>query len=97
MTARLTIFVTANPDGRERLLELLRTDAAAAPAEPGNARFQVSQDILDPNRLVICESWKSREALDEHLAHDHTKAVLAAFEDPELIVESEVWSAQGDA
>ncbi len=96
MTSRLTIFISANPQGREHLLELLRADAEATPREPGNAGFRVSQDILDPDRLVLCEAWESREALEAHFAHEHYKAVKAAFADPQLIVASEVWAAPGE-
>ena len=97
MSRRTTVFVTANADGRERLLELLRADAAAAPQEPGNVRFVVNQDIIDPNRFVICEEWASRDELDEHMAHDHTVAVMAAFENRDLISEFSYWSMESDA
>lgn len=97
MSARMTIFLTANPEGREQLLALLRTDAVDAREEAGNVRFEVSQDILDPNRLVICEEWATREALDEHMAHDHTVAVMAAFGNPDLITTSDVWRMEADA
>lgn len=97
MSRRTTVFVTANPEGREQLIDLLRADAAAAPQEPGNVRFVVNQDILDPNRLVICEQWASQEALDEHMEHDHYKAVMAAFEDTDLITEFSLWTMEEDA
>ena len=96
MTARVTVFFEANPDGRARLLELLRADAEGSPAEPGNACFRVSQDILDPDRFLICEQWQSRDALDEHFKHEYARALLAAFEDPQLIAESEVWATPGE-
>ena len=96
MTARVTVFFEANPEGRARLLELLRDDAEGSPAEPGNICFRVSQDILEPDGFVICEQWQSREALDEHFTHEYARALLAAFEDPQLIVSSEVWATPGE-
>lgn len=95
MTGRVTVFFEANPEGRARLLGLLRADAEGSPAEPGNTCFRVSQDLLDPDRFVICEQWQSREALDEHFKHEYASELLAAFEDPQLIVTSEVWATPG--
>ena len=97
MTGCVTVFFEANPEGRARLLELLRADAAAAPAEPGAIRFRVHQDVLDPDRFVICEQWESREALLAHQQHEYYQAVRAAFDDPALIVGSEVWASPGGA
>lgn len=96
MTARVTVFFEANPEGRARLLELLRADAEGSPAEPGNVCFRVGQDLLDPDRFVICEQWQSRDALDEHFKHEYARALLAAFEDPQLIAESEVWATPAE-
>lgn len=96
MTARVTVFFEANPDGRARLLELLRADAEASPGEPGNACFRVNQDILDRNRFVLCEQWRSREALDQHFEHEYATALLAAFEDPRLVVGVDTWVTPGE-
>ena len=97
MTGRVTVFFEANPQGRARLLELLRADAEGSPAEPGNICFRVGQDILDPDRFTICEHWASREALREHFTHDYAKAAKAAFEDPQLIAGFDTWFAGEDA
>lgn len=97
MSGRLTVFVRANPAGRGRLLAILRADAAAAAAEPGCAHFSVSQDVLDPDRFVICEDWASRKALEEHFAHDHYRAVIEALEDPGLVAGVSHWAGKPDA
>ena len=97
MTGRVTVFLEANPEGRARLLELLRADAEGSPAEPGNVCFRVGQDILDPDRFVICENWESREALHEHFTHEYARAAKAAFDDPQLIAGFDTWFAGEDA
>ena len=97
MTGRVTVFFEANPEGRARLLELLRADAEGSPAEPGNVCFRVSQDILDPDRFVICEDWESREALHHHFEQDYAKPAKAAFSDPQLITGFDTWFAGEDA
>ena len=97
MTGRVTVFLEANPEGRARLLELLRADAEGSPAEPGNVCFRVGQDILDPDRFVICENWESREALHEHFKHEYARAAKAAFDDPQLIAGFDTWFVGEDA
>ncbi|MYE45719.1 MAG: antibiotic biosynthesis monooxygenase [Chloroflexi bacterium] len=97
MTGRVTVFLEANPEGRARLLELLRADAEGSPAEPGNVCFRVGQDILDPDRFVICENWESREALHEHFKHEYARAAKSAFDDPQLIAGFDTWFAGEDA
>ena len=93
MSQRATVFLSANPDGADEVLALLRAYAEAGPREAGNLRLRVSQDILDPSRFVMCEDWESQEALDAHMAQDHTQAVLAAFGNPELIAGTEIWQS----
>ena len=93
MSQRATVFLSANPDGLDEVLGLLRAYAEAGPREPGNLRLRVSQDILDPSRFVMCEDWESQEALDAHMAQDHTQAVLAAFGNPGLIAGTEIWQS----
>ncbi len=93
MSLRATVFLNTNPDGVEGVLALLRAYAEAGPNEPGNLLLRVGQDILDPSRFVMCEEWETQEALDAHMAHDHTRAVLAAFGNPELITGTEIWQS----
>lgn len=93
MSQRATVFLNANPDGVDEVLGLLRAYAEAGPNEPGNLFLRVSQDILDPSRFVMCEEWETQETLDEHMRQDHTRAVLAAFGNPELITGTEIWQS----
>ncbi len=93
MSQRATVFLSANPDGVEEVLALLRAYAEAGQRAPGNLRMRVSQDILDPSQFVMCEEWETQEALDEHMTQHHTRAVLAAFGNPELITGTEIWQS----
>ena len=93
MSRRATVFLSANPDGVDEVLALLRAYAEAGPQEPGNLRLRVSQDILDPSQFVMAEEWETQEALDEHMTQRHTQAVLAAFGNPELITGTEIWQS----
>ena len=93
MSQRATVFLSANPGGLEEVLGLLRAYAEAGPGEPGNLRLRVSQDILDPSQFVMCEEWETQEALDAHMTHDHTQALLAAFGNSDLITGTEIWQS----
>ena len=87
----MVVFIAAHPDGRARLLEVLRADAEAASAERGNGRFEIYGHLDDPLRFTLIEEWLSQEALDEHMTHDHTAAVVAALRDAQITASMEPW------
>jgi quinol monooxygenase YgiN len=93
----MVVFISAHPDGRTRLLEVLRADADAASAEPGNGRFELYEHLDDPLRFTLIEEWMSQEALDEHMTHDHTAAVVAALHDPRVTASIEPWRIPEEA
>lgn len=97
MSRRATVFLSANPDGLDTALALLRAYAEAGPREAGNVRLTVARDIVDPSQFVMCEEWETQEALDAHMTHDHTQAVLAAFGNPDVFTGTEFWQSGGDA
>ena len=96
MTVRVVAFITARPEGHERVLEVLREDAAAASREPGNGRFEFYVHPEDPNRIVLVEEWLTEAALDEHRVHEHTEAVVAALTDPTLVEALVPWRFDED-
>lgn len=91
MSIRLTVSVTANPAGRERLLEFLRADVEGSRREPGNLRFDLYVQDDDPNRFVLVEEWPSREAFEHHVRQDYLLRLREAFADPALCAGREVW------
>ncbi len=91
MSIRTTVLITATAEGREALLDVLRTDAAAASQEPTVDRFELYLHPGDPLKFVLLEEWASREALDEHMAHDHTQAVVRALRDDSIVSSMEAW------
>ena len=91
MSIRTTVLITATAEGREALLDVLRTDTAAASKEPGVDRFELYIHPDDPLKFVLLEEWASREALDEHMAHDHTQAVVRALRDDSIVASMEAW------
>ena len=97
MTIKLTVSITANPEGRERLLQVLRADVVGSRKEPGNARFDLYVQDDDPNRLVLIEEWPSQEAFEHHIQQDYLIALRAAFDDPALCAGREIWRLEEDA
>ena len=42
---------------------------------------------------MLLEEWASREALDEHMGHEHTQAVVRALRDDSIVASMEAWQA----
>ena len=91
MSIRTTVLITATAAGREELLDVLRSDAAAASQESGADRFELYLHPDDPLKFVLLEEWASREALDEHMGHEHTQAVVRALRDDSIVASMEAW------
>lgn len=68
----------AAPGRRDQLVEAARAVAAATRLDDGCVSYDFAADLDDPDRVLGVEVWADRSALDRHLAHDHTKAFLAA-------------------
>ena len=61
----------------EHLAEFLvhvRTHATASAREPGCVRYDVLQDVDDPQTICLYEVFRSEEALDVHHQQDYYKA-----------------------
>ena len=97
MTIKLTVSITATPDGRERLLAVLRDDVEGSRKEPGNTRFDLYVQDDDPNRFVLIEEWPSQEAFQHHTQQDYLLRLRAAFDDPALCAGREIWRLEEDA
>lgn len=97
MTIKLTVSITANPDGRDQLLAVLREDVQGSRKEPGNTRFDLYVQDDDPNRFVLIEEWPSQEALQHHTQQDYLLRLREAFDDPALCAGREIWRLEEDA
>ena len=97
MSIRTAVLLTATAEGREALLDVLRADTAAASREPGSDRFEWYQHPDDPLKVVVMEEWATQEALDEHMAHDHTQAVVRALRDDAIVASVEAWQVPARA
>jgi quinol monooxygenase YgiN len=69
----LVTYVDAMPnsvDSAERVLDRYRE---ASRKDEGNLRFLVLQEISRPNRFALVEAWRDKDAIDAHVAADHTR------------------------
>lgn len=47
--------------------------------DSGCIRYELFQDLSNPQVLTIMEEWENQEALDKHMAAKHFKELTAAF------------------
>lgn len=71
--------LTHGPEGPARLLEALRS-AAAAFAEPGSRSARVFVEADDSRGLLLMEEWDAREDLTRHIRSPAFRRVLAVLE-----------------
>ena len=72
-------IVTALHDRADEVETLLRDMAPHCRAEPGNLRWDVWRDQLDPNRYVLDELYVDADAVAVHRCSPHYQAYLAAI------------------
>jgi quinol monooxygenase YgiN len=74
----------AKPGQEEALYRTLHACVAPTHAEPGNRGYILHQDLDNPARFFLYETWVSRQALNEHFTTPHCVGAwpqLAAVED----------------
>jgi quinol monooxygenase YgiN len=54
--------------------ELLKQFAAESRTDPGAVRIEVLEELNRPNHATVVEVWKSKDAYEEHLTAEHTRA-----------------------
>lgn len=86
MSTRSVVHFSVMPGRREELVELFREDMEATQRdEHGAERFELYQSVLDENRFVFVEQWRSREELDAHGQIPLVQRLWAAFRDEDFI------------
>jgi autoinducer 2-degrading protein len=75
----LWVKVRVKPDGRERFLKAIETDALGSERdEAGCYRFNVLQDTTDPNTYFFYEVYEDESALEKHRTTPHYATWRAA-------------------
>ncbi|MCH5228385.1 MAG: antibiotic biosynthesis monooxygenase [Muribaculaceae bacterium] len=86
---RLNCFISVSEDKREIVLEAAKRLTAASLLQDGCIAYDIFESATRRNVLMICETWRDKEALDAHSAskvfHDE---VTIMHENAEMKLES---------
>ena len=82
MAIRLVVTITAAPGKGGELAHVYKGRCAEVVKEPGCQQFEVFQSAVNPDRLVLLETWADQNALDVHAKLNSTRPPLR----PELRV-----------
>ena len=82
MAIRLIVTIAAVPGKGSELAQGYRARCAEIMKEPGCEQFEVFQNVMNPDKLVLLERWTDKSALDAHARLNSTRPPLL----PELRV-----------
>lgn len=74
----LIIWVNAKPEKRSELLSALRLFRETIEGDTGCLGYHINQDVDDPNRITIDESWARDSDMEAHFRSDVFSALLGA-------------------
>jgi autoinducer 2-degrading protein len=60
------IHVQVKPEFRQPFIEATRQNHERSIQEPGNLRFDILQDLQDPNKFVFYEAYATEQAAAAH-------------------------------
>ena len=72
--------VTAHPETRAELHELLMAQVAPTRAEPGCINYDFHVDAADPCMFIFYENWINKAAPDAHLKMPYLQPLLSQFD-----------------
>jgi len=65
------VYVHVKPDSREAFIEASLENARNTILEPGNLRFDVIQQVDDPNRFLLYEVYRDEAGMKAHKETAH--------------------------
>ena len=68
------IHVNVKPEHRDEFIAASLANARATVQEPGNLRFDVNQQLDDPNRFVLYEVYRDEAGMNAHKETAHYAA-----------------------
>ena len=72
--------VDVMPKFTDAARDLLKQFAVDSRKDAGAVRIEVLEELGRPNHSTVVEIWASRQAYDDHLAAEHTKAYRAKLQ-----------------
>lgn len=77
---RVVARFAVQPDRADEFIEAARrTMVEPTRKEPGCIEYDLCQDLSEPGRFVMVETWESEEALAVHLGLESLQAAVAAL------------------
>jgi autoinducer 2-degrading protein len=67
------VHVQVKPDFIESFIEATRENHEQSVKEPGNFRFDILQDAVDPGKFILYEAYEHQEAVAAHKETAHYK------------------------
>ena len=77
---KITAIITVKAEHRAELLDVFTALVGESRKEGGNLRYDLHQDLQNPNRFVFFENWKDQAAVDSHNASVHFQNFLKAID-----------------
>ena len=76
---RINCFISVKSENRQKVLDAAKRLTAASLKQKGCIAYDVFESATRPEVLMICETWASKEDLDEHSAsqvfHDEVSII----------------------
>jgi quinol monooxygenase YgiN len=73
---RLNVTVTVQPEFHAEVTEALNLLAAGSRAEEGCIGYEIYQNTIRPEQMIIVETWQNQAALDAHEQTPHFTTIL---------------------
>ena len=74
---RINCFIRVKEENRQAVLEAAKTLTAASLEQDGCIAYDIFESATRHDVMMICETWRDKEALDAHSAssvfHDQVK------------------------
>ncbi|MDO1509421.1 MULTISPECIES: putative quinol monooxygenase [unclassified Neisseria] len=77
---KIVAAIVIKPEYSQELFDVFQRLVLASRQEAGNLRYDLHQDIENPDRVVFFEIWRSQAAVDAHAATVHFQDFLKAIE-----------------
>lgn len=79
-TVKIIATIVVKPEYRQELIGVFQQLVLASRQEAGNVRYDLHQDVKNPNRVVFFEIWQSQAAVETHGATAHFQNFLKAID-----------------
>lgn len=70
-TIHIVAHIELKAGYREHLMPLFKTLVEESRKEEGNISYDLHENLKSPDKLVMVETWASREAIDRHAGTPH--------------------------